>query len=57
MFIGDEIVSYVKVGPILISFALDFNSRFNSAAETLFLVNHKQITLDSIENPYSIYLG
>jgi hypothetical protein len=44
--IGGEIASYVKFGLILILFAWGFNSRFNSTAETLLLVN-----------PYANHLG
>jgi len=40
--IGGEITSYVKFGLILIFFSWGFNLRFNSAAETLLFVNHKQ---------------
>jgi len=54
---GGEIASYVKVGLILILFAWGFNLRFNSAAETLLLMNHKQTNLVSIETSYSIYWG
>jgi hypothetical protein len=35
--------------------AWGFNSRFNSAAETLLLVNYKPTTLESIETSYSVY--
>jgi len=55
LFIGCDIALYVKFGIILILFAWGFNSRFNSAAETLFLVNHMPIASESIENPYYIY--
>ena len=55
MSIEGEIATYVKFRLILISFAWGFNLRFNSAAETLPLVNHKQTTLESIETSYSIY--
>jgi len=44
--IGDDIASYVKFGLILILFAWGFNSRLNSAVETLLFVNHKQNTLE-----------
>jgi hypothetical protein len=56
-FIGGKIASYIKLGLILISFAWGFNSRFNSAAETLLLVNHKKTTLESIETSYYVYWG
>jgi hypothetical protein len=36
-------------------FAWGFNSRFNSAVETLLLVNHKQITSESIATSYYVY--
>jgi hypothetical protein len=57
LFIGGKIASYIKLGLILISFAWGFNSRFNSAAETLLLVNHKKTTLESIWTSYSVYRG
>jgi len=47
----------IKFGLILISFALGFNLRFNSVAETLLLVNHMQTILESIETSYSVYWG
>jgi hypothetical protein len=53
--IGGEISSYVKFKIILILFTWGFNSRFNSAVETLLLVNHKKNTLESIETSYSVY--
>jgi hypothetical protein len=57
MSIGGEIETYVKFGLILISYAWDFNSTFNSAAKTLLLVNHKQTILESIETSYAMYWG
>jgi hypothetical protein len=34
---------------------MKFEGRFNSAAETQFLVNHKQTILELIETSYSVY--
>jgi len=56
-FIWGEITSYVKFGLVMILFAWGFNSRLNSAAETLLFMNHKQTTLDQIEISYSVYWG
>jgi len=46
MSIRDEVASYLKFELILTYFSWGFNSRFNSAAEKLLLVNHKQTTLE-----------
>jgi len=53
--IGGDIASDVKFGLILMLLTWGFNLRFNSAAETLLLVNHKQTTLESIETSYYVY--
>jgi hypothetical protein len=49
LFIGCDIALYVKFGIILILFAWGFNSRFNSAAETLFLVNHMKLPQNQLK--------
>jgi hypothetical protein len=55
--IGGDFATYIKFGLMLISFAWGFNSRFNFAAETLLLMNHKQTTLESIKTSYVVYWG